>query len=269
MELTTFRGKLRAILYPICFATIGMLVAFALKKIDPAMSKSIRSLIAFAVTSGSVLLLFPSVFGLPFGKVSIRDWLYRLGFGSAVPLGRFVLLGVLCAACTLGGMLVGTLLTGEYAFSADTITLGQALFTLTPGIWEEILFRGVLVLVLHHLTGSLKKAFWLQIAIFAAIHVKGLDPLSFIDAFSVGVITLAFTYCAWKTMSLIPGIIFHYLHDTFLFAVQLPEGVYTGVRDNALFYAGLWLSVGLCLWLVKLASEKHGCVAEQRLYPAS
>jgi membrane protease YdiL (CAAX protease family) len=153
-------------------------------------------------------------------------------------------------------MLTGSLLTGKYSFDPATLSLGQILFALTPGIWEEILFRGVMMVVLLRLTGSFKKAALIQILIFGLAHIKGFGPWDLVDAFSVMVIAFAFTYLAWKTKSLIPGILFHWLHDSFLFVVQLPDGEYAGVTDNLYFYFSLWLFIGLLLLTLRVAGRR-------------
>ncbi len=250
------RENIRAVGLSLFFSGIGFLVIFILKKAAHVeMSKLHSSLIAFIITSLAITLLFPHVIKIPFGKVSIREFFLRLGVFPK-RWYAYAALGVLCAVCTLGGMLAGSVLTGKYSFDITTISLSHAVFSLTPGIWEEILFRGVIMIVLMRMTQSLPKAFWIQIAIFALVHIKGLELLSFVDAVSVGIIAIAFTYSAVKTGSLLPGIIFHFLHDTFLFAVQLPDGVYEGFRDNAYFYAALWVGVLLSLRIIKRMSER-------------
>jgi membrane protease YdiL (CAAX protease family) len=86
------------------------------------------------------------------------------------------------------------------------------------------------------------------------------------EPFSVAIIAVGFTYIAYKTKSLIPGMIFHYLHDTFLFAVQLPGGEYAGFRDNMFFYAGLWTSVLLSMAMTKLLVERFHIVSPYDFY---
>ncbi len=268
MSFLSVRKTIRSILLPVAFSGIGMAIAFLLKKYSGLdLSKETLSLVALLVTSFSVLLFFPRIFGSPFGKISVKDFLKHLNlFPPSKPV-QFIALGIIAAAFTLSGMLVGTILTGKYIFDPSNITIGQALFSLTPGIWEEVLFRGVLMIVLIKLTGSLKKAAVIQILIFAAAHIKGLDLLSLVDAFSVGIIAIAFTYLAVRTRSLLPGIIFHYLHNTFLFAVQLPDGEYSGFHDNALFYAGLFIAVALIVIITKKLTRLPVFVNDHDIYP--
>jgi membrane protease YdiL (CAAX protease family) len=267
MGISSVRKHIRSIALSIAFSSIGFAVVFILKTLlHVDLSKLEFSIVAFLITSLSVLLLFPKVFKIPFGRVSIGDFLTNAGLSKPPKPYRFLLLGIMAALFTLSGMLLGSILTGKFTFSFTTITLTQAVFSLTPGIWEEVLFRGVIIIVLLKLTKSYKKAFIIQIVIFGLVHIKGIDLLSLVDAFSVMILAVAFTYSAYKTKSLIPGIIFHYLHDTFLFFVQLPDGEYSGFHDNVLFFGALWIATALSVACIKKLSEKYSIVNAYDFY---
>jgi membrane protease YdiL (CAAX protease family) len=267
MGISSVRKHIRSIALSIAFSGIGFAVVFILKRLlHVDLSKLEFSIVAFLITSLSVLLLFPKVFKIPFGRVSIGDFLTNAGLSKPPNPYRFLLLGIMAALFTLSGMLLGSILTGKFTFSFTTITLTQAVFSLTPGIWEEVLFRGVIIIVLLKLTKSYKKAFIIQIVIFGLAHIKGIDLLSLVDAFSVMILAVAFTYSAYKTKSLIPGIIFHYLHDTFLFFVQLPDGEYSGFHDNVLFFGALWIATALSVACIKKLSEKYSIVNAYDFY---
>jgi membrane protease YdiL (CAAX protease family) len=267
MGISSVRKHIRSIALSIVFSGIGFAVVFILKKLlHVDLSKLEFSIVAFLITSLSVLLLFPKVFKIPFGRVSIGDFLTNAGLSKPPKPYRFLLLGIMAALFTLSGMLLGSILTGKFTFSFTTITLTQAVFSLTPGIWEEVLFRGVIIIVLLKLTKSYKKAFIIQIVIFGLAHIKGIDLLSLVDAFSVMILAVAFTYSAYKTKSLIPGIIFHYLHDTFLFFVQLPDGEYSGFHDNVLFFGALWIATALAVACIKRLSEKYSIINAYDFY---
>jgi membrane protease YdiL (CAAX protease family) len=267
MNASTIRKNIRSIALTVAFSSIGFVLIFILKKLlHIDLSKLEMSVIAFVITSLSALLLFPKVFKIPFGKVSVTEFIQRIGLKIPQKPYRFVLLGIIAALISLTGMLIGSILTGKYVFDRSTINLAHAIFSLTPGIWEEVFYRGILIIVLLQLTKSYKKAFFFQIIIFGLAHIKGFDFPSLIDAFSVALIAIAFTYLAYKTKSLIPGIIFHYLHDTFLFTVQLPDGEYVGFQENALFYAALWLSILAVVGVAKKLSENYHIVNEYDFY---
>ena len=267
MTRSEIGGTFRSLILPPTFASAGLVAGFLLKKGPwPEITKLQLSLVTLAVTSAAVLLLFPRIFAIPFGRIGPKEYLANLGLYRPQPLGKLVLLGAVASTFTLSGMLIGSLLTGKYSFSADTITVGQAVFSLTPGVWEEILFRGVLMIVLLRLTKSYRRAALIQIGAFGVAHIKGADALALVDSFSVLVLAAAFTYIAYKTKSLVPGIVFHALHDTFLFAVQLPSGEYVGLRDNFFFYASLWIMIGLCIVVIKLFVERFVVVSPIDFY---
>lgn len=267
MNIKRVRETIRSIIVPIGFSAVGFLVAFALKVLlKVELDRLMISAIAFVVTTAGVLFLFPRVFKIPFGRVNAKDFIFRVGLYRPAGIHKYILIGLISALITLSGMMLASMQTGKYVPVLSTITLTQAVFSLTPGIWEEILFRGVLMIVLLRLTKSLKKAAIIQIILFGLAHIKGLDLISLVDTFSVSIIAIAFTYITYKTRSLIPAIVFHYLHDTFLFFVQLPEGQYQGFSDNAIFYSFLWLSVALAVLITKKMSERYRIQGRYNIY---
>jgi membrane protease YdiL (CAAX protease family) len=122
------------------------------------------------------------------------------------------------------------------------------------------------MMILLRLTKSLGKAAVIQIVIFGLSHIKGIGITSGVDAVSVMIMGAGFTYTAYKTRSLAAGIMFHYLHDAFLFVVQVPSSVQTTVLDNMLFYVSLWSMVGLACLVTKLAAEKFKVTSTTDLY---
>lgn len=258
MNILEIKNKLiRPVLLPIGFSAIGFAVAFVFKKFFHfELNRLEISFIAFIVTTLSVLYFFPKVYKIPFGKVSVKEWILKVGLYKPEHTFKYILLGIILATITLTGMLYSSFQIGGYKPDLSKITLAQAIFSLTPGIWEEILFRGVLMIALLHLTKSLKKASIIQVLLFGLAHIKGIDLLSFIDAFFVMILAISFTYVTFKSKSLIPAIIFHYLHDTFIFFVQLPDDKYVGFTSNAIFYTTLLFSVILTMLITKKLVER-------------
>jgi membrane protease YdiL (CAAX protease family) len=261
------KKNIRAIALSVLFSSIGFVISFLIKKqLNIDLSKLELSIIAFILTTLSTFLLFPKVFKIPFGKLSITDFIYKIGLYPSKKIFGFILIGVVAALTTLSAMLIGSIITGRYEFDSSTINLAHAIFSLTPGIFEEVFYRGIIMIVLVRMTNSLKKAAIIQVLIFALAHIKGFDFFSIVDVFSVMIIAIGFTYLAYKTNSLIPGIVFHYLHDTFLFSVQIPGGEYIGFRDNVFFYSILWLSIGVLIVITKQLSEKYHIMNKYNFY---
>jgi hypothetical protein len=80
------------------------------------------------------------------------------------------------------------------------------------------------------------------------------------------IMAVAFTYTAYKTRTLVAGIVFHFLHDTFLFLAQVPEGEYQGMYEHMTFFACLWLMVGVGTLVVKFSTERFDIKADRELY---
>jgi len=213
-----------------------------------------------------LFLLFPKLYRAPFGPTPLSTYLLRIGFYPPARAWRHVLLGIVLAGCTLSGMLAASLLTGRYTLDWSTVNLTHFVFSLNPGIFEEAFYRGIMVMLLLPLTRSLGRALGLQIALFGLAHIKGTDGLALVDAFSVMVIAAAFTYSAYKTRALLAGMVFHFLHDAFLFFVQVPGGVYKGLQENVVFYSLLWAMVGGACVSIWYASERLNVRAERQLY---
>jgi len=262
---------LRDIVRPVALTFIapvmGFLLVFALEVFTKTeVSKLLSSVVNLFVVALVAFELFPKRLGIPFGRIETREFLRKVGFYYPDRAWKHVVLGLILAVCTLSGMLVASILTGKYTMNVSTINLPHLVFSLNPALWEELFYRGVLMLLLLKLTRSLKQAFVIQVVLFGLAHIKGVDIRALVDLFSVIVLAIGFTYVAYKTRSLVAGIVFHYFHDVFLFFVQLPGGIYTGVTDNAIFYGILWLMVGIGCVMTKLAVDKCGVRAPTELY---
>lgn len=261
------RDKVRPVALTVIAPITGFLFVLALEvfmKIE--ISKLLSSVVNLLVVALVAFVLYPKWLGIPFGRIETREFLRRVGFYLPGRAWKHVVLGLILAVCTLSGMLVASILTGKYTMDVSTINLPHLVFSLNPALWEELFYRGVLMFLLLRFTGSLKQAFVIQVVVFGAAHIKGVDLQAFVDAFSVMVIAIGSTYVAYKSRSLVAGVVFHYFHDAFLFFVQPPGGISAGVVDNAIFYGLLWLMVGVGCVITKLAADTGGVRAATELY---
>jgi membrane protease YdiL (CAAX protease family) len=249
------------------FVSFGSLVALILEMfLDLEVPTLYASGITFVFAAFAAFYLFPRKLKAPFGDMDLSEYLHRLGFYLPKNAWKHILLGAILALCTLSGMLIGSLLTGRYVLDWSTVNLTQILFSINPGIWEEFFFRGVILLILLGITGSVKTAAILQIVLFGLTHIKGMDLLAWVDVISVTVIAVGFTYTAYKTRTLVAGIVFHFLHDAFLFLPQVPGAEYIGVLENVAHFGLLWVMVGVGCMLTKFSSDRLGVKAEEELY---
>jgi len=256
-----------AIMVALGWPMIGFFLCLVVKMIFKIeLSKLVRSIINLVIGCFGFFYLFPKIYRAPFGLVPVKEYLKRIGFYLPTGAWRHILLGIILAGCTLSGILVASLLTGRYEVNWSKINLSQIVFSLSPGFFEELFYRGIIVMLLLPLTKSLKKSLVLQIILFGLAHIKGFDLFAWIDVVSVVVIAVAFTYVAYKTRALLAGMVFHFLHDAFLFFVQVPDGVYNGLHENVVFYGILWLMVGAGCFIIWYATERLNIRGESELY---
>ena len=256
---------------PIALAFVFTTLGFALRAVlaillDVELSKLVASVINFVLAAVGAFYVFPKLLKQPFGPVGLGEYTRRLGFFLPRKAWKHVGLGVLLAACTLGGMLVSALLTGRYVVDWSRVSLSHIVFSLNPGVWEEFFYRGIITIVLLKRAQSVRQAALIQIGLFGLAHIKGLNLLSWVDVISVLIIAVAFSYAAYKTRALIAGIVFHFLHDVFLLFVQVPDGSSTGFAEKATFFAALWIGVAVACLLVKVATDTLGVQAQAELY---
>jgi membrane protease YdiL (CAAX protease family) len=249
------------------FVSFGSLLALCLKvflKIE--VPTLISSAITFVFAVLAAFYLFPLKLHLPFGDVGQAEYMRRLGFYFPQKGWKHILLGILLAVCTLSGIFISSLITGRYKIDWSTVNLTHIIFSINPGLWEEVFYRGIIMFILLRVTKSVRQASIIQIIIFGLAHIKGFGLWSWIDVISVIIIAIAFTYSAYKTHSLVVGIVFHFLHDAFLFLPQVPGGEYIGISENIAFYACLWIMVGVGCLLIKFSADKLAVKADKELY---
>jgi membrane protease YdiL (CAAX protease family) len=261
------RTRVRPVAITVAAPALGFVLLLVLGMfLETEFSKLLQSIVNLAIGALLAFVVFPKVLGIPFGRVKARVFLRRVGFTLPKDAWRHLGLGLVLAGCTLSGMLVASILSGEYTVDRSTVNLPHLVFSLNPALWEELFYRGVLMMVLLGATQSLKKACAVQVVLFSLAHIKGTDVRAVVDVFSVAVLALGFTYVAYKTRSLVAGIVFHYVHDALLLFVQVPAEVQTGVADDLLFYGLLWLGVGAACLATKVAADRLGVQAAGELH---
>lgn len=202
----------------------------------------IPPLLYFLVLGFLALYLMPYVLGLPNGRKSLRDYCRDIRLLPVKPLARNILLGLLIAALTLSSILIASLLTQHFVLDWSTIRVLRWVKGLTRGIWEEVFFRGI-ILVLFMRTFPKRTAIFLSTLLFAMVHLRtDISIWTVVDLVSIFFMGLLFTYLALKTGSLLPGIIFHYVHDIFLMLVQNAPGAEEPLASILLF-AFLWIAL--------------------------
>jgi membrane protease YdiL (CAAX protease family) len=239
------------------------------KALDLHPSKAFFPLLAFPLNLLIVLVLFPRKLRAPFGEVTAAEMAGGIGLYWPARPARAVLLGVVLAALTLAGMLFGSLLTGRYVLDWGNLSFGQVAFATVPGVWEEVFYRGIMMMVLLFALKDVRKAMVVQCVVFGLAHFRGLGLWELVDLFSVALIALVMVYAIHRTNVLLPAIVLHFLHDAFIFLVQVPDGDYVGTYENTVFYACLWAMLGVCAVIVRVATDRWEIGGHRPLYDLS
>jgi membrane protease YdiL (CAAX protease family) len=262
---------MKDIVRPIALAWVFIAPGFLLRilfrmTLDFEMPVLYASILNFALAAIGAFVIFPRCLGQPFGKIELSKYTRRLGFYLPHNTWKHLILGAALALCTLAGMLASSILTGRYVLDWSTVSLSHIVFSINPGVWEEFFFRGIIMFVLLKHTKTARQAALLQVVLFALTHIKGLGFWSWVDVISVMILGLAFTYTAYKTRTLIAGIVFHFIHDVFLFLVQVPDAAHIGFAENAMFFAALWVMAGVACLIARTAADVLGVKADKELY---
>jgi len=261
------RDLVRPIAVALVFVSLGFLLRPLLNlALDVEIPVLFASVLNFGIAAIGAFVVFPKWMKQPFGEVSLAEYTRRLGFYLPTKVWKHIALGVVLALCTLGGMLVGSLLTGRYVLDWRVISLEHVMFSLNPGIWEEFFFRGIIMVVLLRRVRTIRQAALIQIVVFGLAHVKGLDVWAWVDVASVMILAAAFVYTAYRTGTLVAGMVFHFLHDSLLYVVQVPGGEYIGLWENLAFLVALWVMVGVACLVVKVATKRFGVQSGTELY---
>jgi membrane protease YdiL (CAAX protease family) len=192
--------------------------------------------IDFFLIMGSLALLnlviIPFGLKLPNGKQNFKQYSSAIGLKPFRPLWQELLIGIsIFLIYGLISFIVG-LLFGTYNFQASFEVLFSPpgsgffvfgwfalIFHLRPAIWEEVAFRGV-ILSLQKKRYNQTIVILLNGIIFGLFHYVNLltipDPFSIsIQVFFASCLGITFSYMYFKTKSIIPGIIVHFLINVF------------------------------------------------------
>lgn len=251
---TQYNSKLANLPRPaIAFTAIIYLLLGFLETLEGTFVPALLYFVALGVLA---LYLMPYVFGLPNGRKSLREYSYDIRLLPMTPLGRNILLGLLMAVLTLGSIYLASLLTGHFVLDWSTVPAVRWVKGLTRGIWEEVFFRGI-ILVLFMRVLPQRKAIFFSTLLFAVVHLNfmALSLAVLVDVVSIFFMGLLFTYLVLKTGSLLPAIVFHYIHDIFVMMVQNTPGA-DETLASALLFGFLWIALVIGAFLTKFIVER-------------
>ena len=176
-------------------------------------------------------LFVPKILLLPSAEPNLSAYLSSINLGNDAfkDFRQYIFYAISSTTIFFVGVLTASALTGEYIFEISRI-IGLPedndlksfgfLFYLIPSIFEEIAFRGVILLLLLRKYSN-------NISIIISAFIFGIGHLinylifgnfwSSMTQIVTGImIGVFFAYLVLRTSSLVPGIIIHYLYNSFV-----------------------------------------------------
>lgn len=224
--------------------------------------------------TGYLLMVFffvPYILQLPYGERTLKEYLSDIRLLQIKPFGQLIIITVSCYIilifCQLSGSLVYRLIEGNAIsreFISDIFNIKRELpprslsiLLSFPSIFEEVIFRGVL-LMFFLIEFSKLKAILFSSAGFAIIHIfnilGGRDPIwvagQIIWAFMLGTF---YGFLFIQTGSLLPNMLFHYVSNIFVgsfnYYVQLKASMEIQVLVGIIFTFGLLPTFFMISWI--------------------
>jgi membrane protease YdiL (CAAX protease family) len=209
----------------------------------------------------TVFIFVPFVLRLPKGKRTFRQYLDDIGLTRVRPFFRLVLLGLSCylilalsqAAASFtyrlseGLPITGRFLRQVFDLSGDLPPGSSSLFITIPSIFEEVVFRGIVLTVFLGKYSERKSIIFSALG-FGLIHLLNLANGSEL-VWVLGQVVWAFTlglfygYVFVRTRSLLPPMIVHYLGNVFIGSLTGYMQSRASIEMQALF--GVIFSLGI------------------------
>ncbi|MBD3213775.1 MAG: CPBP family intramembrane metalloprotease [Candidatus Lokiarchaeota archaeon] len=175
-------------------------------------------------------LLIPFGLQLPSKNENLLDYSNSIKLNKFSPELRNISIGIAFAVIILFTTLIPYALMGVYQFDISTIigqpnretgALGYFTFisNLQPAIWEEIAFRGVILVLLLNAFSN-KNAIVIDGLAFGLFHLinlfVGADPLfTLYQVFFATCLGIVLAYMTVKFKTLIPAMMAHYINNAF------------------------------------------------------
>jgi sodium transport system permease protein len=214
--------------------------------------------------TGGIILTQLSIIGVPVLSAWYTRCDMKKSFKLKLPKLRDIPAAVfLMAGTMLLGMIITMISSSVFKSSADSavettstlmsggFAVSLLLVALLPAVCEEFMFRG-------YILGALQARFKPAVAILATACIFGLYHMNIVRFFTTAFLGLVLAYVAYKTKSIIPGIIMHFLNNaTACLQMYYPEKVaeLVPVLARESFGAGeivLIFAAGLVLFVLGL-----------------
>ncbi|MFW9920565.1 MAG: lysostaphin resistance A-like protein [Candidatus Thorarchaeota archaeon] len=197
---------------------------------NPLLAQTARFVILFLINVLVWFWIIPQALQLPDGRISFAKYVdtIHLDRESGKPYGKNILYAFVYVSVFCLGLLIASLLTGEYVFEIDRI-LGFPdnqgnlksfgfVFNLIPGLFEEVAYRGV-ILVLLLRKYSEKTSIIISGIMFGVSHlinilVYGISWNTLTQVLTGILIGVFFAYIVLKSGTLLITIMIHYMYNS-------------------------------------------------------
>ncbi len=242
-------------------------------ELDFLLELTISFIIQFVFAGFACLVLIPLLLGVPTKVKPYRTYLESIQLTQYKPIGKLLFIGITATVFVLFFSLFLTSITGDLNIHPQNVFgpplrnpsdpeksilgwFGFVMF-LTPGIWEEVYARGILLTILLRKypqeKGEHHKAILIGGVIFGLTHILDIpglirDPIFILlQVVWSSIIGIAFGYLRVATKSLLPSILMHWLIDSFNAYIS-PGG--NPLLFLILFMIGIIIASGLIIVLV-------------------
>jgi len=217
-----FKSILILIATNLAIVVAAAALSLLIPPIDQIIDQIVQIIINFMFWCSLVFLIVPFVYKLPKKYDTFESYLEEIHLTTFRPFSRILFYTVSCYGIFIIFQLIGSLIYGQYIFDTSRILPPQSfwLLNINAGLFEEVMFRGIILTVLlaHY---SEKKSVWISAVFFGVVHFANLlhdfnyEHLIFTTAQVIWAIGmgLLWGYLVIKTNSLIPSIILHYLSN--------------------------------------------------------
>ncbi|MCG8569725.1 MAG: hypothetical protein MJB14_06270 [Spirochaetes bacterium] len=256
------------IIYTLFFCYFGVILVFLIKfffKVQFSLPG--ETLLISLFTAFGAFYVFPRVFGIPFGEVSLKVFFLKSGLYPTKAMLFYIFLGFLLAALSLTGMAFGSFFSGYPFLGFQQLDTTQFVKSINPAFWNELFFRVILVVLLLEFMTAKRWIILIVSLLFTLTQIRGFSFDHFLSLSSIFLTSILLCIFVYRTNSLYGVITFQYLNLSLtpLFH-RLPS---TARLDQYfLFYSSYWIALGLGVLIViygtKLFSIKPNHIVYQR-----
>ena len=221
----------------------GYLIAFILEQTEWTYltELTISFSVQFICAGITLLVIVPGILGVPTKLKPFKEYLTLIRLGNYKPVGKIIFIGLSGTIFILFLCIFLPSMTGNLIFLPEQVfgtpirdgsttgfpALGWFGFIdfLIPGIWEEVIGRGIILTLLLRKypkkKGEHHKAIALGGFLFGLMHMMNIPNLISDPYFVLGqviwstIIGIAWGYVAVGTNSLLPSMFIHWMIDTF------------------------------------------------------